>query len=96
MKKITFIVNIVGVFCHKLTLGGDFVSALRSPVVGPTASTPTLVGSTCAVRTFFLAHDLGFGLSAFRHNDDAHCLWTFPVVSPSFSPSFPLPSITLC
>jgi hypothetical protein len=25
-EKITFIVNIVGVFCHKLT-GGDFVSA---------------------------------------------------------------------
>ena len=38
-----------------------------------------------------VSHDLGFGLSAFRHDDDAHCPWTFPVLSPSFSPSFPLP-----
>ena len=57
MKKVTFIVDIV--LFHKLTLGGDFVSALRSPVVGPTASTPTLVGSTCAVRAFFWRTTLG-------------------------------------
>ena len=35
------------------------MSALQSPIVGQTASTPTLVGSTCAVRTFFWRTTLG-------------------------------------
>ena len=60
MKEVTFIVNIVNVFCHKLTFGGEVVSALRSPVVGQTASTPTVVGSTGAVRTFFWRATLGW------------------------------------